>query len=64
MPIRALPILSKRRGIRIQAWQQLQKHYYAASDSLEEAREKDSSLAAALKTVFFKQMLSKSAIYA
>ena len=33
----------------------------AASDSLKETRDKDSSLAAALKTAVFNQMLSKSA---
>ena len=34
----------------------------AASDSLKKTRDKDSSLAAALKTAVFNQMLSKSAI--
>ena len=34
----------------------------AASDSLKETRDKDSSLAAALKTAVFNPMLSKSAI--
>ena len=34
----------------------------AASDSLKETRDKDSSLAAALKTAVFNQMLSKSAL--
>ena len=71
---RLLPILSKRREIRIPAWQQLSKRrlstrcspkcYFVlkyaqpcASDSFKETRDKDSSLAAALKRWFWQSRL-------
>ena len=59
---RLLPILSKRPEIRIPAWRHLSKRRFCKSRRFRQTRDKDSSLAAALKTAGFNQMPPKSGI--
>ena len=61
MQSRVLPILSKRPEIRIPAWRQLSQRWFlrkpSVSESLKETRDKDSSLAAAVKRWFWESRL-------